>query len=434
MSTSNSTFNTSSDFSDNSQEHMAGEVLNGKYVLISELGSGSFSTVWLCYNFSDKKFYALKVQNTDEFIAGEEEVDILKKLSKENCEYINKLIHNFTYKPDFYDDDIDDDIPEEHICMVFELQAGSVYDIIKKGKYKKGLPYKIAIRIIYQLLFSMNIMFKKHKLMHTDIKPDNILIKGISNRTNRIIKEFKKHNIENKYKKEAGIGRKQRKKGKNNNINKEALKKASEFVIKKMEKFKEELSDSEDEEDSDENYEFLDDSLINENIISQLSDFGTCQVLDSECYEIQTRHYMAPEVLLCYPYNESCDIWSVGCTLYEILTGELLFAPEKEKRFNKDRNQLCDIQSYLGKIPDDILSISKKKKVFFKQNGIMKGNPIIEYKSLDDKIRTKLTDRKIDDYNINLVIDFINKIFTYYPNQRKTASDLLRHPIFNILN
>lgn len=41
---------------------------------------------------------------------------------------------------------------------------------------------------------------------------------------------------------------------------------------------------------------------------------------------INTRQYRAPEVILqCCSWNEKSDIWSAGCILYELYTGDMLF-------------------------------------------------------------------------------------------------------------
>ena len=41
---------------------------------------------------------------------------------------------------------------------------------------------------------------------------------------------------------------------------------------------------------------------------------------------INTRQYRAPEVILeCCEWNDSSDIWSLGCIIVELYTGKLLF-------------------------------------------------------------------------------------------------------------
>ena len=58
----------------------------------------------------------------------------------------------------------------------------------------------------------------------------------------------------------------------------------------------------------------------------KLADFGICKVLD-DCDRLTTTfvgtaEYMAPEVFNKNPaYNESVDIWSLGCCMYEMVVG-----------------------------------------------------------------------------------------------------------------
>jgi len=47
---------------------------------------------------------------------------------------------------------------------------------------------------------------------------------------------------------------------------------------------------------------------------------------------IQSRFYRSPEVLLGIPYDLAIDMWSLGCILVEMHTGEPLFAGSNEVR------------------------------------------------------------------------------------------------------
>jgi len=44
---------------------------------------------------------------------------------------------------------------------------------------------------------------------------------------------------------------------------------------------------------------------------------------------IQTRNYRGPEVIIRSTYDTSADIWSLGCTVFELVTGRILFRPKK---------------------------------------------------------------------------------------------------------
>lgn len=58
----------------------------------------------------------------------------------------------------------------------------------------------------------------------------------------------------------------------------------------------------------------------------KIIDFGSsCYVSDHLCSYVQSRAYRAPEVILGLPYDSKIDIWSLGCVLYELYTGKVLF-------------------------------------------------------------------------------------------------------------
>ncbi|XP_050119450.1 serine/threonine-protein kinase AFC1-like [Malus sylvestris] len=55
-------------------------------------------------------------------------------------------------------------------------------------------------------------------------------------------------------------------------------------------------------------------------------DFGSTAYEHQEHkYIVSTRHYRAPEVILGLGWSYPCDIWSVGCILVELCSGEALF-------------------------------------------------------------------------------------------------------------
>jgi serine/threonine-protein kinase PRP4 len=49
-----------------------------------------------------------------------------------------------------------------------------------------------------------------------------------------------------------------------------------------------------------------------------------------------SRFYRAPEIILGVPFDYSVDMWSIGCTLYELYTGKILFTGENNNQMLKN--------------------------------------------------------------------------------------------------
>ncbi|GAO19230.1 hypothetical protein UVI_02060430 [Ustilaginoidea virens] len=48
-----------------------------------------------------------------------------------------------------------------------------------------------------------------------------------------------------------------------------------------------------------------------------------------------SRFYRAPEIILGMPYDYGVDVWSIGCTLYELYTGKILFTGDSNNQMLK---------------------------------------------------------------------------------------------------
>ena len=68
--------------------------------------------------------------------------------------------------------------------------------------------------------------------------------------------------------------------------------------------------------------------------IPKLVDFGLTKIIgpnETTTEPFGTLGYVAPEVLQKQPYYMTCDLWSLGCIYYALLSGSLPFDHESQK-------------------------------------------------------------------------------------------------------
>lgn len=65
--------------------------------------------------------------------------------------------------------------------------------------------------------------------------------------------------------------------------------------------------------------------------VPKIVDFGLAKIIgpsNTAQEPFGTLGYVAPEVLRKQPYTFSCDVWSIGCIIYALLSGSLPFDHE----------------------------------------------------------------------------------------------------------
>ncbi|XP_044537249.1 serine/threonine-protein kinase PRP4 homolog [Gracilinanus agilis] len=108
-----------------------------------------------------------------------------------------------------------------------------------------------------------------------------------------------------------------------------------------------------------------DNILVNESkTILKLCDFGSAShVADNDITPyLISRFYRAPEIIIGKSYDYGIDMWSVGCTLYELYTGKILF-PGKT-----NNHMLKLVMDLKGKMPNKMIRKGVFKDQHFDQN------------------------------------------------------------------
>ncbi|XP_044035995.1 SRSF protein kinase 1b isoform X4 [Siniperca chuatsi] len=149
-----------------------GDLFNGRYHVIRKLGWGHFSTVWLAWDIQEKRFVAMKVVKSAEHYTETalDEIKLLKSVrntdpSDPSREKVVQLLDDFKISG----------MNGTHVCMVFEVLGYHLLKWIIKSNYQ-GLPLPSVKSIIRQVLQGLDYLHTKCKIIHTDIKPENILL------------------------------------------------------------------------------------------------------------------------------------------------------------------------------------------------------------------------------------------------------------------
>lgn len=93
-----------------------------------------------------------------------------------------------------------------------------------------------------------------------------------------------------------------------------------------------------------------------QNILVQFKTYGLCikiadfglaieQMIPKPLsFNVVSRWYRAPEIILQKPYDEKIDVWSLGCIFYELVTNKILFEGTEENQLNVILNTLYKIK------------------------------------------------------------------------------------------
>uniref|UniRef100_A0AAR2KGQ2 non-specific serine/threonine protein kinase n=1 Tax=Pygocentrus nattereri TaxID=42514 RepID=A0AAR2KGQ2_PYGNA len=400
-----------------------GDLFNGRYHVVRKLGWGHFSTVWLCWDLQRKRFVALKVVKSAPHYTETalDEIKLLKCVrdsdpTDSKRESIVQLIDDFKISG----------VNGVHVCMVLEVLGHQLLKWIIKSNYM-GLPLVCVKSILRQVLEGLDYLHTKCKIIHTDIKPENILLDVTDVYVRRLAAEATLWQ-------KAGAPPPSGSSGKMGKLSKNKKKKLKRKAKRQQRLLDERLQDLQRMEEMD--------GLVpaegsgNSRTLWSLSENGeetdahTLLLFFSLQHkhfteDIQTRQYRAVEVLIGAEYGPPADIWSTACMAFELATGDYLFEPHSGEDYTRDEDHLAHVIELLGPIPTHFALSGRYSREYFNRRG--------ELRHISNLKPWGLFEVLLEKYEWPLeqaaqFSDFLLTMLEFVPEKRATAAECLQHP------
>ncbi|EPS58946.1 hypothetical protein M569_15866 [Genlisea aurea] len=382
---------------------------SGRYIAQQKLGWGQFSTVWLAYDTQSSKYVALKIQKSaPQFAqAALHEIEILSAISNgdlSNAKCVVCLIDHFKHAG-----------PNgQHLCMVLEFLGDSLLRLIKYNRYK-GLELNRVREICRCILTALNYLHSQLGIIHTDLKPENILLCSTINPSKDPIRSAMSPVLERPEGNPNG--------GVTMNRIEKKLKQKARRAVARISERRASMGGGGVVPPKPAR------CLNGIDLKCKVVDFGNaCWANKPIADEIQTRQYRAPEVIIQSGYSFPADMWSFGCTAFELATGEMMFTPKSGQGFSEDEDHLALMMELLGKIPRKVATGGARSKDYFDRYGDLKRIRRLKHGSLGRALTDKY---KFSEADAREFAEFLQPILDFDPEKRPSAEQCLQHPWLN---
>lgn len=267
-------------------------------------------------SYISQKYVALKIQKSAAQFAQAalHEIEVLSTIASgdpSNSKCVVRLIDHFKHAG-----------PNgQHLCMVLEFLGDSLLRLIKYRRYK-GIELNKVREICKCILMALDYLHRELGIIHTDLKPENILLFSTIDPAKDPIRSRLTPIIERPEGNPNG--------GVTMNVIEKKFKRRARRAVAKISERRASMGGALEPLKPEKNLDGID-------VRCKVVDFGNACWADKQfAEEIQTRQYRAPEVILQCGYSYSVDMWSFGCTAFELATGDMMFAPKGGQGFSED--------------------------------------------------------------------------------------------------
>ncbi|OAD66679.1 hypothetical protein PHYBLDRAFT_97704, partial [Phycomyces blakesleeanus NRRL 1555(-)] len=396
-----------------------------RYKVVRKLGWGHFSTVWLAHDKEKNMYVALKiVKSAPRFTQSAlEEIKLLEKVKETNKEavgwnHIAQLLDHFWHQG-----------PNgKHVCMTFEVLGESLLSLMKRFNHR-GIPSAMVKRITRQLLLGLDYLHRECGIIHTDIKPENVLLwipnvqsylghpSQPSDNQQQVQQSASSASLLNQTSPGSTKSRKRR-------VKRRIKKQQARATVSLHEECPLPLEPSLVLPSS-----VLDILLVHpealDRVVVKLADLGNaCWTSGDYGHVIQTRQYRSPEVIVGARWSERADMWSLACMIFELLTGEFLFDPRGGSKFSKDDDHLAQIIELMQVVPRSLTTLGEYSREFFGKNGQLRNIKKLRYRRLRDVLHDSFL---LPPSEADLLSHFLSPMLQVEMEKRRAAKAMLDH-------
>jgi len=422
------------------------QLYNARYRVLSKLGAGAFSTVWLCADEKEPsqegpQLLAMKVCKSKKSVTeqAQDEVMLLERLHEKSSQHVVKMLDHFWHTG-----------PNgRHKCMTFEVMGENLLALVRHHKYQ-GLPIDLCRRLARHTLKGLE-HIHACGVVHTDVKLENVLIcrhdmAELVSEAGQAHKAFQqqKSGLETlsksqkkRMKKKMKAQAKEATDAKDADSDGEAEPKPEVAVNGKCNGYPAQAGEIQAPETAPEGgpppqpippvrQRDRFETLVEQEMFAKLADFGNGIKADNPVTDdIQTRQYRSPEVIIGAHWDETADVWSAACMFFELATGDYLFDPKKGDDWNREEDHLALIAELLGDLPSKEFALSGRySKDFFNNSAKLKHIKKLRMWPLTEVLQEKY---KWPAEQANEMAEFLLPMLTWQPSQRQPASEALKH-------
>ncbi|KZT58237.1 kinase-like protein [Calocera cornea HHB12733] len=376
------------------------EFKDGRYTVLRKLGWGRYSTIWLAKDNEKDAYVSLKLL-TSEWTPRESllsEASFLRAASTAapthpGYPHVLTLLDEFRFKG-----------PNgTHIVLVTDVLGEDLVRV--RRRYESGrLPVGVVKQVAKQVLLGLQYLHEDVGLTHTDLKPDNILIAlptpdagdpsaapcAVSNKFITQCLSVLKPQSDTVT---APSGE---------TVPISVSQALPIFAMRKETNGGAPLE-------------------INVKIV----DLGVANWNDAHWADtIQNPGMRAPEVILGAGWDTKADIWSAGCMVYELVTGEWLFNPAGTKLYSQEQDHLAQITALLGPLPSALIAAGKHSHNLFDGHGALPPPIPCVTAPLEQRLEAQCV---LGPEEFQVCASFLRAMLQVDPGRRASARELLEH-------